>query len=50
MEHSTLSREQYEALQKSSYLGMSKLDAEAYDERRLRIEEICRLLSRLRSK
>jgi hypothetical protein len=49
-EHSRLSREQYEALQYSSYLRMSRLEADAYDKRRLRIEEICCLLGKLRSK
>jgi hypothetical protein len=50
MELSTLTREQDEALQKSSYLGMSKLEIDAYDKRRLRIGEICSLLGKLRSK
>jgi hypothetical protein len=37
VELSTLIREQYEALQKSSYLGMSSLEADAYNKRSLRI-------------
>jgi hypothetical protein len=50
LELSTLTREQYEALQKSSHLGISKIEADAYDKRCLRIGEICRLLGKLRSK
>jgi hypothetical protein len=50
VELSVLSREQYEALQKSSYLNMSQVQADAYDKRRLRIGERYRILSRLRSK
>ena len=49
-EHSALTREQYNALQKSSYLKMSQEDADAYDKRRVRIGEICHLLGAIRSK
>src|ERR1700677_4932001 len=38
-----LSRERYEALQKSSYLKISAEETGSYDKRRLRIREICRL-------
>jgi hypothetical protein len=50
LEHSALARQQYEALQKSPYINMTCQDAEAYDQRRLRIGEICQLLARFRSK
>jgi len=50
LEHSALARQQYEALQKSSYIKMTSQDAAAYDQRRLRIGEICQLLARFRSK
>jgi hypothetical protein len=43
-ELSRLTRLQYEALQKSSYINMTKKDADAYDERRLRIAGICEML------
>jgi hypothetical protein len=49
-ERSVLTRDQYEALQKSSYLRMSQDESDAYDKRRLRIGEICHLLGRFRSK
>jgi hypothetical protein len=48
--HSLLSRQQYEALQKSSYLKMSKEEADEYDKRRLRIGEICDRLAEFRLK
>jgi hypothetical protein len=48
-EHSALARRQHEALQKSSYFLMSDTDANAYDERRKRIGEICDLLAEFRS-
>ncbi|HEY1650124.1 MAG TPA: hypothetical protein VGF96_19225 [Terracidiphilus sp.] len=50
MEMAALSRQQYEALQKSSYIRMSKEEADAYNERRLRIGEICDLLAEFRLK
>jgi hypothetical protein len=43
-ELSRLTRLQYEALQKSSYIHMPKQDANAYDERRWRIAGICEML------
>jgi hypothetical protein len=49
-EHASLARQQYEALQKSSYVRMSASEAAAYDERRVRIGEICDLLARCRGK
>jgi hypothetical protein len=48
-EHSALARQQHEALQKSSYFLMSESEANAYDERRKRIGEICDLLAEYRS-
>jgi hypothetical protein len=47
-EHASLARQQHDALQKSSYVRMSASEAAAYDERRLRIGEICDLLAKLR--
>jgi hypothetical protein len=47
-EHASLARKQYEALQKSPYVRMSASEAEAYDERRLRIEELCKILAKFR--
>lgn len=44
-ELSTLSKQQSLALQGSSYGKMSKADAERYDRRRIRIGELCGLLS-----
>lgn len=49
-ELSKLSRQQNVALQTASYEKMSKAEAEEYDERRIRIAEICALLSRFNSK
>jgi len=49
-EHASLARQQYEALQKSPYVRMSESEARVYDERRLRIGEICELLAEFRSK
>lgn len=48
-ELTTLSRMQYEALQKASYLRMSEFQREAYDRRRLRIGELRALLMRLQA-
>jgi hypothetical protein len=50
IELSNSTREQHKALQKSSYLEMSKPDADAYDKRGLRFGEIRNLLDKLRSK
>jgi hypothetical protein len=44
-ELSVLSRQQYEALQKASYLNMPQEDADEYNRRRLRIGEICEPLT-----
>ena len=44
-ELATLARQQYEALQKLPYPKMSSADAEAYDQRRLRIAELSKRLS-----
>ena len=41
---SRLTRLQYEALQKSSYIHMPKQEADSYDERRCRIAGICGML------
>jgi hypothetical protein len=49
-EHSSLAKKQYEALQKSPYVRMSASEAATYDERRLRIGEICDLLAKFRQK
>jgi hypothetical protein len=49
-EHASLARQQYLALQKSPYIRMSASEAAAYDERRLRIGEICDLLAKCRRK
>lgn len=43
-EHSMLCAGQYEALQKAPCLLMSRAEREAYDRRRVRIEEISELL------
>jgi hypothetical protein len=48
LELGSLTRRQYEALQKSPYLRMSKKEAEDYDRRRLRIGEISDLLAKFR--
>jgi hypothetical protein len=45
---SLLTKLQYEALQRSSYLRMSQSEAEAYDERRIRIGQICEILVEVR--
>jgi hypothetical protein len=47
-ELSILSRQQYEALQKASYLNMPQEDADEYNNRRLRIGEICELLAKFK--
>jgi hypothetical protein len=49
-EHSALSQQQYEALLKSSYLLMSPAEAADYDQRRLRIGEICGILAKVRTR
>jgi hypothetical protein len=49
-ELSELSKLQYEALQKSSYLRMSSEEASVYDTRRVRISEICSALAEFRPK
>jgi hypothetical protein len=46
---SRLSKQQYEALQRESYLRMSRHEADEYDKRRPRIREICELLAKLRA-
>jgi hypothetical protein len=43
-----LYRLQYEALQKSSYLQMPQKEADVYDRRRVRIGELCDLLTKFR--
>jgi hypothetical protein len=48
VEHATLVKQQYEALQKAPYIRMPQSEADAYDERRLRIEEICLRLAKYR--
>jgi hypothetical protein len=45
-ELSTLSRQQYEALQKAPYMRMSEAARDAYDSRRIRIGELCGLLTK----
>jgi hypothetical protein len=50
MELSALSRQQSEALQRSSYVKMPPRDADEYDNRRLRIAELCEFLSKFRRK
>jgi hypothetical protein len=49
-EHSTLARQQYEALQLSPYTRMTASEAGEYDARRIRIGEICDLLAKFRTK
>jgi hypothetical protein len=44
----TLSRLQFDALQRSAYPQMSQDEANAYDKRRSRIEELCDLLAKVR--
>jgi hypothetical protein len=46
VELSTLSKRQSESLQKAPYLLMPREEREAYDRRRVRIEELRELLSR----
>jgi hypothetical protein len=48
LELSTLSRQQYEALQKASYLYMPQQEADEYNKRRLRIGEICEHLAKFK--
>ena len=48
-EHASLTRRQYDALQKSPYARMSKREAEAYDNRLFRIVEIRRQLAKFRT-
>jgi hypothetical protein len=45
-EMATLSKQQFEALQTAAYMRMSQDEAAQYDRRRLRIGEICGLLSK----
>ncbi|MGA2730832.1 MAG: hypothetical protein ABSE96_23725 [Terracidiphilus sp.] len=47
-EHVALTRQQYDALQKSPYARMPKSEAEAYDKRLFRIIEIHRQLAKFR--
>jgi hypothetical protein len=47
-ELSVLSKQQSLALQQAAYLSMSKDDAQKYDERRIRIGQICDLLARFK--
>lgn len=49
-ELATVTRQQYDALMKSSYLQMPVQDAAEYDERRIRIAEICEALKSYRKK
>jgi hypothetical protein len=49
-EHYLLARQQYEALQRAPYSKMPNAEAEAYDDRRLRIAEISRILDKMRPK
>jgi hypothetical protein len=49
-EHTALTRQQYDALQKSSYARMSESEADAYDNRLFRILEIRRQLVKYRVK
>lgn len=44
-----LTKHQYEALQKSSYIKMSQAESVAYDARRVRIAEVCKLLANFRT-
>jgi hypothetical protein len=43
-----LAREQYEALQKNSYLNMPQAEVDAYNERRGRIAKVIELLGNFR--
>jgi hypothetical protein len=47
-ELSVLTKQQYEALQEASYLNMSPQQAAEYDQRRLRIGNICELLTKFK--
>ncbi|HMH13925.1 MAG TPA: hypothetical protein VK578_12530 [Edaphobacter sp.] len=47
-EHAALAKQQYEALQKSSYVNMSQTEADEYNKRRIRIGELCEILSKFR--
>jgi hypothetical protein len=47
-EHDALAKQQYEALQKSSYVNMSQTEADEYNKRRIRIGELCEILSKFR--
>ena len=47
VELSMLSKGQYESLQKAPYLLMPRAEREAYDRRRVRIEELRELLGKL---
>jgi len=47
-ELSVLSKQQSLALQRKAYLSMSKDDAQKYDERRIRIGQICDLLAKFK--
>lgn len=49
-ELSRLTRLQYEAFQQSSYINMPKKAADAYDERRMRIAEVCEMLKPVRTR
>lgn len=47
-ELSRLTHAQYEALQKASYLRMSPDEAAEYDQRRIRIGELCGVLGKFK--
>jgi hypothetical protein len=47
-EMAALSKLQFEALQTAAYMKMSKQEAAQYDQRRLRIGEICGLLGKFK--
>ena len=49
-ELSILTEQQYEALQKASYLRMSEAEREAIDQRRVRIGELAEWLAKFRPK
>lgn len=49
-EHYLLARQQYEALQRVPFRKMPRVEADAYDERRLRIAEISKILDKMRPK
>jgi hypothetical protein len=48
-EHAALAKQQYEALQKSSYVNMNQTEADEYNKRRIRIGELCEILAKFRS-